>query len=79
MQGEQAGRRDGNKPEANTKPTRTLFVINFDPMNTRVSDIERHFTPFGNISSVRIRKNFAFVQFETMEEARKALEATHAT
>ncbi|NP_001307758.1 Serine/arginine-rich splicing factor RS31 [Zea mays] len=77
--GEQAGRRDGNKPEANTKPTRTLFVINFDPMNTRVSDIERHFTPFGNISSVRIRKNFAFVQFETMEEARKALEATHAT
>jgi splicing factor, arginine/serine-rich 4/5/6 len=48
-------------------------------MNTRVSDIERHFTPFGNISSVRIRKNFAFVQFETMEEARKALEATHAT
>ncbi|AQK42884.1 Serine/arginine-rich splicing factor RS31 [Zea mays] len=77
--GDRAARRDGNKPEVNTKPTKTLFVINFDPMDTRVSDIERHFAPFGNISSVRIRKNFAFVRFETLEEARKALEATHAT
>ncbi|KAG2564823.1 serine/arginine-rich splicing factor RS31-like isoform X3 [Panicum virgatum] len=77
--GDRAARRDGDKPAANTKPTKTLFVINFDPINTRVSDIERHFAPFGNISNVRIRRNFAFVQFGTMEEARKALEATHAT
>ncbi|CAL5028902.1 unnamed protein product [Urochloa decumbens] len=77
--GDRAARHDGNKPAANTKPTKTLFVINFDPMNTRVGDIERHFAPFGNISNVRIRRNFAFVQFETLEEARKALEATHAT
>ncbi|CAL5028885.1 unnamed protein product [Urochloa decumbens] len=77
--GDRATRRDGNKPEANTKPTKTLFVINFDPINTRIGDIERHFAPFGNISTVRIRRNFAFVQFETLEEARKALEATHAT
>ncbi|CAN6234245.1 unnamed protein product [Urochloa humidicola] len=77
--GDRSARRDGNKPEANTKPTKTLFVINFDPINTRVGDIERHFAPFGNISTVRIRRNFAFVQFETLEEARKALEATHAT
>ncbi|XP_062225129.1 serine/arginine-rich splicing factor RS31-like [Phragmites australis] len=77
--GDRAARRDGNKPAANTKPTKTLFVINFDPINTRVTDIERHFGPFGNISNVRIRRNFAFVQFETLEEATKALEATHAT
>lgn len=72
--------RDGySKPPVNTKPTKTLFVINFDPINTRVSDIERHFDPFGKISNVRIRKNFAFVQFETQEEATKALDATHST
>ncbi|KAL6650366.1 hypothetical protein ACP70R_009291 [Stipagrostis hirtigluma subsp. patula] len=77
--GDRAARRDGNKPAANTKPTKTLFVINFDPINTRVSDIERHFEPFGKISNIRIRRNFAFVQFETLEEASKALEATHST
>lgn len=72
--------RDGySKPPVNTKPTKTLFVINFDPINTRVSDLERHFDPFGRISNVRIRKNFAFVQFETQEEASKALDATHLT
>ncbi|XP_062183903.1 serine/arginine-rich splicing factor RS31-like isoform X2 [Phragmites australis] len=77
--GDRTARRDGNKPVENIKPTKTLFVINFDPINTRVTDIERHFGPFGNISNVRIRRNFAFVQFETLEEATKALEATHAT
>ncbi|XP_037475147.1 serine/arginine-rich splicing factor RS31-like [Triticum dicoccoides] len=72
--------RDGySKPPVNTKPTKTLFVINFDPINTRVSDLERHFGHFGRISNVRIRKNFAFVQFETQEEATKALDATHLT
>ena len=63
----------------NTKPTKTLFVINFDPINTRVTDLERHFDPFGKITNVRIRKNFAFVQFETQEEATNALDATHLT
>ncbi|KAG8064190.1 hypothetical protein GUJ93_ZPchr0004g38248 [Zizania palustris] len=78
--GDRGTRRDGySKPPVNTKPTKTLFVINFDPINTRVTDIERHFEPFGKLSNVRIRRNFAFVQFETQEEATKALEATHST
>uniref|UniRef100_A0A0D3FS23 RRM domain-containing protein n=1 Tax=Oryza barthii TaxID=65489 RepID=A0A0D3FS23_9ORYZ len=78
--GDRGSRRDGySKPPVNTKPTKTLFVINFDPINTRVTDIERHFEPFGKLSNVRIRRNFAFVQFETQEEATKALEATHST
>eukprot|EP00252_Welwitschia_mirabilis_P020999 TRINITY_DN5269_c0_g1_i3.p1 TRINITY_DN5269_c0_g1~~TRINITY_DN5269_c0_g1_i3.p1 ORF type:complete len:187 (-),score=19.42 TRINITY_DN5269_c0_g1_i3:132-692(-) len=59
------------------KPTKTLFVINFDPFNTRVRDLERHFEPYGRLVHVRIRRNFAFVQYETQEEATKALEATH--
>lgn len=62
---------------ANQRPTKTLFVINFDPIRTRTRDIERHFEPYGKILSVRIRRNFAFVQFENQEDATKALECTH--
>ncbi|WOL05689.1 serine/arginine-rich splicing factor RS31-like isoform X1 [Canna indica] len=78
-QGERGGPRDrdGSRPAANVKPTRTLFVINFDPIRTRVRDLERHFDPYGKILNVRIRRNFAFVQFETQEEATKALECTN--
>jgi arginine/serine-rich splicing factor 4/5/6 len=53
-----------------------LFIINFDPVHTRTRDLERHFDPYGKISNLRIRRNFAFIQFETQEEATKALEAT---
>ncbi|XP_061372852.1 serine/arginine-rich splicing factor RS31-like [Gastrolobium bilobum] len=73
--GERGRNRDGSK--ANQKPTKTLFVINFDPIRTRVRDIERHFEPYGKLLHVRIRRNFAFVQFETQEDATKALECTH--
>lgn len=62
---------------ANQKPTKTLFVINFDPIRTRVEDIKRHFERYGEVLHVRIRRNFAFVQFETLEDATKALECTH--
>lgn len=62
---------------ANSRPTKTLFVINFDPVQTRVRDIERHYEPYGKVLHVRIRRNFAFVQFGTQEEATKALECTH--
>ncbi|KAL5577178.1 hypothetical protein UlMin_018877 [Ulmus minor] len=40
-------------------------------------DIERHFEPYGKVLHVRIRRNFAFVQFETQENATKAFECTH--
>ncbi|KAF6153684.1 hypothetical protein GIB67_000917 [Kingdonia uniflora] len=69
--------REGPKSVENQRPTKTLFVINFDPIHTRVQDIERHFDPYGKVIHVRIRRNFAFVQFETQEEATKALERTH--
>ena len=52
-------------------------MINFDAIRTRVRDIERHFEPYGKVLNVRIRRNFAFVQFETQEDATKALECTH--
>ncbi|KAL8499620.1 hypothetical protein ACS0TY_019556 [Phlomoides rotata] len=73
--GERGRHRDGRA--ANQRPTKTLFVINFDPVRTRVHDIERHFEPYGKVLNVRIRRNFAFVQFDTQEDATKALECTH--
>ncbi|KAJ8900447.1 hypothetical protein K2173_025224 [Erythroxylum novogranatense] len=75
--GERGRHGDGSKSMANQKPTKTLFVINFDPIRTRVDDIHRHFERYGAVHHVRIRRNFAFVQFETQEDATKALECTH--
>ncbi|XP_068315164.1 serine/arginine-rich splicing factor RS31 isoform X2 [Pyrus communis] len=75
--GERGRHHDGSKSLANQRPTKTLFVINFDPVHTKVRDIERHFEPYGKVLHVRIRRNFAFVQFDTQEEATKALQATH--
>ncbi|KAM7499610.1 hypothetical protein LguiA_024024 [Lonicera macranthoides] len=74
--------RSVRKPESsrrsfNSRPSKTLFVINFDPYNTRTRDLERHFDPYGKILNVRIRKNFAFIQFESQEDATKALDATN--
>ncbi|KAK8956548.1 Arginine/serine-rich-splicing factor RSP41 [Platanthera zijinensis] len=65
------------KSSANSRPSKTLFVINFDPVNTRTRDLEGHFEPYGKILNVRIRRNFAFVQFELQEDATKALQATN--
>lgn len=70
-------RATGGRSSANAKPSKTLFVINFDPIYTRTRDLERHFEPYGKVVNIRIRRNFAFVQFETEEEASKALEGTN--
>ncbi|XP_044503269.1 serine/arginine-rich splicing factor RS31-like isoform X1 [Mangifera indica] len=75
--GERGRHREGSRPMANQRPTKTLFVINFDPIRMRERDIKRHFEPYGNVLHVRIRRNFAFVQFETQEDATKALDATN--
>ncbi|XP_042505411.1 serine/arginine-rich splicing factor RS40-like isoform X2 [Macadamia integrifolia] len=64
---------------ANLRPTKTLFVINFDPVHTRTRDLEKHFDPYGKILNIRIRRNFAFIQYETQEDATKALDATNTS
>ncbi|KAK9103425.1 hypothetical protein Sjap_020679 [Stephania japonica] len=73
------GRRSSGsrRSSANTKPAKTLFVINFDPIRTRTRDLERHFEPYGKILNIRIRRNFAFIQYELQEDATKALDATN--
>ncbi|KAJ6686182.1 hypothetical protein OIU79_016057 [Salix purpurea] len=65
------------RSSVNMTPSKTLFVINFDPTHTRTRDLERHFDPYGKIVSTRIRRNFAFVQYELQEDATKALDATN--
>uniref|UniRef100_A0A7N1A2D8 RRM domain-containing protein n=1 Tax=Kalanchoe fedtschenkoi TaxID=63787 RepID=A0A7N1A2D8_KALFE len=70
---------DSRKASMKSQPSRTLFIINFDPIITRLRDLERHFDSYGKIINVRIRRNFAFVQFETQEEATKALDATNSS
>ncbi|GLT74359.1 hypothetical protein SLA2020_461630 [Shorea laevis] len=65
------------RSSVNTRPSKTLFVINFDPYHTRTKDLERHFEPYGKIVSVRIRRNFAFVQYDSQEDATRALDATN--
>lgn len=76
---ERGGRSSGSarRSSANSRPVKTLFVINFDPINTRTRDLEKHFEPYGKVLNVRIRRNFAFIQFESQEDATKALEATN--
>lgn len=39
--------------------------------------MEKHFEPYGKLVSVRIRRNFAFVQYESQDDATKALDATN--
>ncbi|XVE64162.1 hypothetical protein DITRI_Ditri07aG0079900 [Diplodiscus trichospermus] len=65
------------RSSANTRPSKTLFVINFDPYHTRTRDLERHFESYGKILSVRIRRNFAFVQYDSQDDASRALEAAN--
>ncbi|KAL5679001.1 hypothetical protein ACJX0J_005386, partial [Zea mays] len=48
------------RPTGDVKATRTLFVINFDPIHT----------------NIRVQRNFAFVQYETQEEANAAIKST---
>ncbi|KAL4311455.1 hypothetical protein GQ457_01G050760 [Hibiscus cannabinus] len=74
--GERGRHRDDSRSTTSQRPTKTLFVINFDPIRTRERDITKHFEPYGKVLNVRIRRNFAFVQFATQEDASKALEAT---
>lgn len=62
-----------------SNPSNTLFVVNFDPSNTRVRELEKVFSPYGNVVRYDMQRNFAFVQYDTIEEATKALEGTNGS
>ena len=63
----------------NAHPSDTLFVVNFDVHRTREQDIEYHFEPYGRLLRVQIKRNYAFVQFETVDQAAEALKRTHGS
>ncbi|OMO86001.1 hypothetical protein CCACVL1_09876 [Corchorus capsularis] len=75
--GSSGGGGGSRRSSTNSRPSKTLFVINFDPYSTRTRDLERHFESYGKIVSVRIRRNFAFVQYDSQDDATRALEATN--
>lgn len=65
-------REDDRRGVAQNNPCDTLFVVNFDPNRTRTRDLEKTFEPYGKIKRVEIKRNYAFVQFSTVEEATEA-------
>jgi arginine/serine-rich splicing factor 4/5/6 len=73
--GETKRREEARKAEAMNNPTKTLFLANFDAQGTRSSQLEEAFGEFGKVRGADIRKNFAFIDFDTVEEAIKAKEA----
>ncbi|KAL0763196.1 hypothetical protein Bca101_079347 [Brassica carinata] len=72
-----SGGGDSRISSSSMRPSKALFVINFDAENTRTRDLERHFEPYGKIVNVRIRRNFVFVQYEEHEDATRALAVTN--
>lgn len=65
-------REDERKGSIN--PSRTLFVVNFDPVETRERDLRSLFEQFGTVIRVDLRRNYAFVEYDTLEQATQALE-----
>lgn len=58
-------------------PNETLFVVNFHEETTKREDLEMLFSPYGELVRIDMRKNYAFVQFSSTEEAKRAKEATN--
>ena len=58
-------------------PNETLFVVNFHEETTKREDLQMLFEPYGELVRIDMKRNYAFVQFKTVEEAIRAKEATN--
>lgn len=58
------------------QPSETLFVVNFHEETTKREDLQMLFEPFGELVRIDMKRNYAFVQFRTIEEASRAREVT---
>jgi arginine/serine-rich splicing factor 4/5/6 len=58
-------------------PSETLFVVNFHEATTRQEDLRMLFEPYGELVRIDMKRNYAFVQFRTIEEATRAKEVTN--
>ncbi|GKY99798.1 hypothetical protein MPSEU_000933600 [Mayamaea pseudoterrestris] len=70
-------KRKEDERRRNIAPSDTLFVVNFHEATTRREDLEMLFGPFGELQRIDMKRNYAFVQFQTIEQATKAKEATN--
>jgi len=61
----------------NITPNETLFVVNFHEETTRKEDLEMLFSPYGDLIRIDMKKNYAFVQFATVDQAKRAKDATN--
>merc|ERR1719464_1698674 len=58
-------------------PNETLFVVNFHEETTKREDLQMLFEPYGELVRIDMKRNYAFVQFKTIDEAARAREATN--
>jgi len=57
-------------------PSETLFVVNFNEAKTKRENLQMLFEPYGELLRIDMKKNYAFVQFRTIEQATRAKTAT---
>jgi len=60
----------------NIQPSETLFVVNFSEETTKREDLQMLFEPYGELVRIDMKRNYAFVQFRTIEEAIRAKDVT---
>lgn len=77
QQGDGDIKRREDQRRTNIRPTSTLFVVNFNVEDTHERDLEKHFEPYGRLVRVQIKRTYAFIQFEKVEQAEAALKDTH--
>lgn len=77
MQGDGDIKRREDTRRRNIRPTSTLFVVNFNVEDTGERDLERHFEKFGRLVRVQIKRTYAFVQYEEVEQAEAAMKECH--
>jgi RNA recognition motif-containing protein len=58
------------------QPSETLFVVNFNEETTKREDLKMLFEPYGELVRIDMKRNYAFVQFSSIEEATRAKEVT---
>jgi len=58
-------------------PNETLFVVNFHEETTKREDLQMLFEPYGELVRIDMKRNYAFVQFKTVDEAIRAKDATN--
>mmetsp|Transcript_32846 Transcript_32846/g.49550 ORF Transcript_32846/g.49550 Transcript_32846/m.49550 type:complete len:335 (+) Transcript_32846:514-1518(+) len=56
------------------QPSETLFVVNFHEQTTKREDLRMLFEPYGELVRIEMKRNYAFVQFRTIDQATRAKE-----